>query len=164
MSFASFGRERDLEMLERHIKDPVVKERAIRQTSAAHDLNDGIGTVEAFIDASRDAVFPETPPGRDAPLLLLARIAKYYPECLQIWDELAQGSSWKDRFTVACYLYNRIPETKSDRFFAILRNDKSNRVREMAVARYEWRADEKGYLHPTHDASKFDERVARGEI
>jgi hypothetical protein len=165
LKFASFGRERDLEMLERYIPDPVVKARAIRQTTAANDLNDGIGTVDAFIDATREAVFPATQAARDAPLVLLTRIARYYPECLKIWDELAHSSSWVDRFTVACRLYSLIPEAKSDRLFHVLRSDKSRRVRALARDRYKNRPGDDGYIiFDMFDPDRFDERVRSGEV
>ena len=165
MKFASFGRERDLSMIEEYVVDPELKARYLKQTAAAHDLNEGIVTADAFIDATREAVLQSTQTGRDAPLILLARVARYYPECLGLWDELAESQDWQNRFTVACRLYGAVPDAVSDRLFNRLRNDRSKRVREISICRYENRANEKGEVaFGVYDSAQFDERVRKGEV
>lgn len=165
MKFASFGRERDLEMIERWVTDPVYKARRLKQIAAAHDLNDGIGTLEQFIEASREAILSASVAARDTGLTLLFRISRYYPDCLVVLDELAKSKAWRDRFTVACYLYRPISEPESDRFFNELRNDKSKRVRDMAIDRYKNRSNEHGEIvFDKYDPECFDERIRRGEV
>ncbi len=165
MKFASFGRERDLEMIEKWVTDPALKARWLKQTAAAHDLNDGLGTLEQFIEASREAILPASFASRDTGLTLLFRISRYYPDCLVILDELAKSKAWRDRFTVACYIYSDIAESESDRFFNVLRNDKSKRVRDMAIGRYKHRSNENGEIvFDKYDPECFDERIRRGEV
>jgi hypothetical protein len=165
MKFASFGRERDLSMIEEYVADPDLKARYLKQTAAAHDLNEGIVSVDAFVEATREAVLQSTQRGRDRPLILLSRIARYYPECLELWDELAESQDWQNRFTVACRLYWDVPDAVSDRLFNILRHDRSERVREISISRYENRANEKGEVaFGVFDSAQFDERVRKGEV
>lgn len=165
MKFASFGRERDIEFIESYNMPAEIKAKRIRQTNAAHDLNEGTGTLDAFIDATRDAVFNVTSAGRDAPLTLMSRIAAYHPRCLQIWFELAESSKWDLRFEAACRLYWYIPEALSDCLFNDLRFDRSRKVREIACSRYRDRADPKGWIiENVHDPRRFDERVESGEV
>jgi hypothetical protein len=163
MKFASFGRERDLQMIEQWITDEDIKGRSLKQTQAAHDLNDGTGTVEAFLAASREAIFSSSESQRAAPLLLLCRIASYYPKCLVIWDELASSSDWRNRFSASCRLYWYIPDQKSDRLFNYLRHDKSKRVRDIAVDRYEYRPNPER-IEKVFDADRFDERIRKGQV
>lgn len=163
MKFASFGRERDLEMIEQWVVNEDIKVQRLKQTQAAHDLNDGIGTVDAFLEASREAIFSNSESQRSEPLSLLGRIANYYPECLVIWDELASSSDWRNRFSAACRLYWYIPEQKSDRLFNELRHDKSKRVRHIAVDRYENRPNPE-YIEKVFDVDGFDERIRQGQV
>jgi hypothetical protein len=146
MKFGSLGRERDIELLRQRCTDAIMRDKWIAQTSAAHDMNDGIGSVEAFLVTTRNAVFPVSQAARDPALTLLARIAIYYPECLVIWRELAQSEKWADRFSVACRLYSVIPETLSDQLFSALRHDKSAKIRKYAFDRYENRAGPDRYI------------------
>jgi hypothetical protein len=165
MKFASFGRDRDIEILRSCIANPLLLERRVRQTTAAHDLKDGRCSVDAFIEATREAVWSATQSERDGPLALLARIAEYYPACLQVWLELSESPRWQDRFAAACRLYSAIPEDLSDRLFNLLRNDKSARVRAIARDRYANRPGEDGYVvFGRFDPDLFDERVGRGEV
>jgi hypothetical protein len=165
MKFASFGRDRDLSMIDELDVDPIYKARRLRQTRAAHDLNDGVGSVEEFIEASREVIFLSTQSYRHSPLTLLGRVARYYPECLEIWNELANSKKWEDRFTVACRLYSALPEPLSDRLFNFLRSDKSARVREIAIDRYKHRPNERGeILFDLFDPLQFDDRISSGEV
>ena len=165
MKFASFGRERDIEFIERYMIPTGIKAQWIRQTNAAHDLNEGTGTLDAFIDATRDAIFNVTPAGRDAPLTLMSRIAVYHPQCLRIWFELAKSSKWDLRFDAACRLYWDVSEAPSNCLFNDLPFDRSRKVREIACSRYRDRADPKGrVIENMYDPEGFDERVASGEI
>ena len=78
---------------------------------------------------------------------------------------MQKSESWSDRFTVACRLYLDVPNGVSDRQFNVLRHDKSKRVRDIAIDRYENRANEKGeVVFGRFDASQFDERVRSGEV
>ena len=164
MTFASFGRERDIEKLE-SVTDPKLRALWIDQTNAAHDLNDGIGTVDGFIDASRTAISEASQACRDPAITLLLRIARYYPECLDVLEALAVSPNWADRFTVACRLYSELPEAMSDRLFNSMRSDKSKRVQEIAISRYSHRFDSEGYLKfDVYDPKLFDDRVRRGEV
>jgi hypothetical protein len=150
-------------MIQQWVADEDLKTRRLKQTQAAHDLNDGIGTVEAFLEASREAIFSSSESQRSGPLSLLGRIANYYPECLVIWDELASSSDWRNRFSASCRLYWYVPNHKSDQLFNYLRYDKSKRVRELAIDRYENRLNP-DYIEKVFDAADFDERVQKGQV
>lgn len=164
MKIASFGRERDKEFIVESRRSEPDKEVLLEMTDAVHDLRDGVGTLDNFLRAVRNAIWSDREIVRDPALTLLMRVTPYHPECLRVWVDLAQDKSWVHRFSVACRLYSYVPEALSDLLFSELRNDSSKRVRDIAVSKYEWRADSKGYLSKTHDAAKFDERVARGEV
>ncbi|WP_156256213.1 hypothetical protein [Sandarakinorhabdus oryzae] len=165
MKFASFGRQTDRNHIIRYVSDPEAQILLLEMTDAVHDLNDGVGDVDQFISRVRDVLHSRFGGARENALMLLSRVARYHPECNVIWRELMQSPSWQMRFAVACRLYWHVPEDLSDRFFAILRNDKSKRVREIAVSRYENRADENGEIViGRYDAAKFDDRVRRGEL
>jgi hypothetical protein len=165
MKFASFGRERDLEMIELLDLAPETKQLRIAQCQAAHDLNEGSATAEDFVEASRNVIFGTKPSERESALFLLSRIARYHPECLIIWDELANDGKWQLRFETACRLYWYIPENKSDRLFNKLRNDRSLRVREIAISRYSHRANNSGEIQfDVYDPANFDDRVNSGDV
>jgi len=165
MKFASFGRETDLNHIDRYVTDTEARALLIKMTEAVHDLNEGSGDINTFIECVRNAVYSRFGGVRENALTLLCRIAKYYPQCNVVWRELIQNKSWRMRFEAAGRLYWYIPDDLSDRFFAVLRNDKSLRVREIAVSRYQHRPDESGtVIMGRYDAAKFDERVRRGEV
>lgn len=165
MKFASFGRERDKDFIRGYNIDEESRDMLLRMTDAVHDLNDGTGDLQTFLDCVRAAVASRNEGVRDKALTLLARVSCYHPPCESIWWELADHVSWGFRFAVACRLYWYVPERLSDRLFANLRNDKSKRVREIAISRYENRADESGkIIFGKYDAELFDKRVRCGEV
>jgi hypothetical protein len=171
MRFASFGRERDKEFIRQYTLDEGSKDMLLRMTDAVHDLKDGNGSVEQFIDCVRDVVASTSSGMQEHGLLLLARVSRYHPQCLVIWRELASHRMWQHRLAVASRLYWHVPEDLSDSLFAVLRHDKSKRVREIARSHYEYRPNEQGEIvfngtddDRTYDADRFDERVRRGEV
>jgi hypothetical protein len=164
MTIASFGRARDLQFIVESRLEPADKDLLLAATDAVHDLRDGIGSLDSFLETVRTAIWSKHAAVRDPALTLLTRVSDYHPECLRVWVDLAQDPSWTYRFAVACRLYWQVPEALSNLLFSELRNDMSKRVRDISIERYEWRADEKGYLQKVFEASDFDCRVARGEV
>jgi hypothetical protein len=164
LKIATFGRARDLQFIVESDLEPADKDILLAATDAVHDLRDGIGSLDRFLETVRTAIWSKRGAVRDPALTLLTRVSNYHPDCLRVWIDLAQDPSWTYRFAVACRLYWQVPEALSDLLFSELRNDKSKRVRDIAIEHYEWRPDEKGYLQKVYEASDFDNRVARGEV
>jgi hypothetical protein len=164
MKIATFGRARDKEFIEMTRLERADKDLLLAMTDAVHDLRDGIGSLENFLEKVEVAIWSKHEAVRDPALTLLMRVSHYYPECLRIWVDLAQDRSWVYRFAVASRLYGYLPEELSNLLFSELRHDKSKRVREIAIQWYELRPGPDPVLKRIYDASKFDERVARGEI
>jgi hypothetical protein len=129
----------------------------------AHDLLEGKPEIEKY----KSAVLHSMTHGHSAVWQNTAnwirKIGDRAPEATVVWDELAIHTSWEVRWRIACVTYYDIPEAHSNRLFARLRYDKSSKVREYAISRYENRPNPK-YLEKVFDAAQFDDRVRRNEV
>jgi hypothetical protein len=132
---------------------------------AAHDLIDGKPGVAKFLEFARHAMIKGNSTVWQNTSDWIRKTGNRTPEVRVVWDELAGHASWQVRWRIACCLYSwGIEERQSDRLFANLRNDKSEKVRRYAVSRYEARPNEKREVVRMFDATEFDERVRRGEV
>lgn len=67
----------------------------------------------------------------------IRKIGDGHPSVLSIWNQLAGHADWHVRWRIACLIYADIPAFQSDSVFAVLRHDKSAKVRQRAIDRYE---------------------------
>ena len=132
---------------------------------AAHDIIDGKVDASDFVVLARHAVIHGNSTVWQNATDWIAKIGRRVPEAKVIWDQLANHSSWGVRWRVACCLYSwGIEEPQADKLFAMLRDDKSEKVRRYAVSNYESRPNEKREVVKMFDANEFDDRVRRGEV
>jgi hypothetical protein len=132
---------------------------------AAHDIIDGKTDVSEFVELARNAMIQGNSSVWQGASNWITKIGRRIPEVTVVWTELVSHANWKVRWRVACCLYSwGIEEKQSDRLFATLRNDKSEKVRRYAVDRYEARPNEKREVVTMFDANQFDDRVRRGEV
>lgn len=135
--FWTIGRDREKAHAAKFAKRQEQQELLFPVIDAALDVNEGCDDEANFIERSKramitgDAVVWQNTSG------WIRKIEKEHNSVLELWDELASHPSWQVRWRVACLLYNDIPETKADELFAKLRYDKSTKVRQYAIDRYE---------------------------
>lgn len=103
----------------------------------ACDLHEGSGSIEAFLDAAVIAMSEGRGSIWESAAIWIGRAAEERPVVNDVWDTLAKHRAWQVRWRVSCVLYHNISESKSDELFAILRHDKSEKVRRFSVDRYE---------------------------
>jgi hypothetical protein len=160
----TIGREREKQQVAPHFKDPAERALLFDVIDAVHDLKEGYDKPDKFVPVARRALAEGGAGVVQQTCEWIARVAGHFPEVGALWNELASHPQSKFRFQAASRLYWYIPQDQSNRLFAGLRNDKSKRVREIAVSQYEWRPNENRHLVKTFDADRFDERVRSGEI
>ena len=159
----TIGREREKLHAAKFVRKPEEQAILFPVIDAVEDLKEGTGTVEQFMFAARTAMIEGGFGAWTNASLWISKVAKDAPEASILWDELSDHSEWKVRWRVACELYYGISEEQSNRLYAKLRNDKSKKVRDYAISRYEHRPNPK-YIEKVYDAADFDERVKRGEV
>src|SRR5262245_50642926 len=101
-------------------------------------MKDGTGDIDGFIIAARRAMIEGGSGVWQNTVGWMRKVARERPEASTLWTELAGHESWRVRWKVACCLYLNIPDTQSDDLFALLRADRSKKVRDYAVDRYEY--------------------------
>jgi hypothetical protein len=160
----TLGRDREKQSVAPHFEDPEQQALLFAVIDAAHDLKEGLSAADGLIAVARRA-FKEGNPGVvQQTSEWIAKLAGQFPSIEILWEELASHRNMKMRWDVACRLYWYLDENQSNRLFAILRHDKSKKVREMAVSRYEWRTNEERTFVKMFDAEDFDKRVRSGEV
>ena len=160
----TIGREREKLHAAKYVRKPEDQAILFPVIDAIEDLNEGTGTIEQFRSAARLAITAGGVGAWTNTSNWVAKVAKHAPEILTLWDELSDHTEWKVRWRVACGLYYfGIDEDQSNRLFAKLRTDKSKKVREYAISRYENRPNPKN-VEKVYDAADFDGRVRRGEV
>lgn len=145
--------------------------RNVNEHPLIFDVIDAVEDIKAGEDASRRfmdvAIYAFVNGGRGVwgqTADWIRRVGKLDPQVHAIWNDLAASPKGEIRWRVACLLYNDIPERQSHRLFDQLRSDKSKRVREFAVSRYEYTADAKGRVERTRSADHFDVVRAIAEL
>lgn len=160
----TLGREREKRHVAPRLRDSRQRRLLFDVIDAVHALKEGVADAGSFVGAARAALTDGDSVVVDETGAWLAKVAGAVPAVGGLWDELAVHPSWKVRWHVAGRLYWYIPEDRSDCLFAVLRGDRSKKVREMAVSRYEYRTDEERTFVKMFDADRFDDRVRSGEI
>jgi hypothetical protein len=160
----TIGREREKLHAANFVRKPEDQAILFPVIDAVEDLKEGTGTIAQFLSAARTAMVDGGYGAWTNASNWIAKVAKDAPEVLKLWDELSNHPEWKVRWRVACGLYYfGIGEDQSNRLFVKLRNDKSKKVREYAISRYEHRPNPKN-IEKIYDAADFDGRVSRGEV
>lgn len=154
----TIGREREKLHAAKFVKDEAGQTLLFRVIDAVHDLKDGGDDVVALENAARCAIIDGNSAVWQNVSNWIRRAGQQWPAVLSIWPGLAAHADWRIRHRVACVLYLDVPEDLSNRLFAALRFDKSAKVRQYVVQRYEWRPDEHNEVKRFHDAALFDER------
>jgi hypothetical protein len=162
--FWTIGREREKSHAAKYVRDSTQQSLLFPVIDAALDLNEGHGSSEAFVRVARVAMIDGGASVWQSANDWIRRIGNRHKDVLPLWDELATHANRNVRWRVACCLYLDISEDQSNRLFAILRSDKSKKVRDYSLDRYENRPDKSGRVEKRFDANRFDERVRLGEV
>jgi hypothetical protein len=160
----TIGREREKAHYTQFVRDADQQALLFPVIDAIHDLKEGAGSASRLMDVSRAAMAGGNVRVWGTTSDWLNRVVTQIPEVGQLWVEFASNADWRLRWRVACHLYFGIPEDISNRIFAVLRHDRSAKVREYAISRYEERPNEKREVVKMFDAEAFDDRVRGREI
>jgi hypothetical protein len=144
--FWTIGRDREKLHTAKFVKDAAGQFLIFLVIDAALDLNEGQGDSDLFVDVAKAAMIEGSSAVWQNAANWMRKIGDRFPETLTMWDSLAAHPSWQVRWRVACVLYHDFPEDKSDQLFAILRHDKSAKVRLTSVDRYENRPGPDRYV------------------
>ena len=164
MKLWTLGRDREKQHVAPNFKDENQRDLLFAVIDAVHDLKEGLDNSVGLVAAARRAFRDGNAGVVQQTSEWIAKVACRIPAVGILWDELAAHPNREIRWDVACRLYWYLPEDQSDRLFAILRHDRSKKVREMAIQRYEWRTNEENTFVKMYNAEGFDERVRLGEV
>ncbi|MES2441950.1 MAG: hypothetical protein V4574_03905 [Pseudomonadota bacterium] len=135
--FWTIGRDREKAYTAEFVKEADQQALIFAVIDAALDCNEASGSGAEFVEKARVAMVDGNSAVWQNASSWVRKVGERHPASLTLWDQLASHASWQVRWRVACLLYNDIPDAKSDDLFALLRHDKSAKVREYAVSRYE---------------------------
>jgi hypothetical protein len=130
----TFGREHEKECAVRHVRDSSQVGLVLSVIDSVHDLLEGkVG--EERVQSSLRAAFVEGGSGVwEQAGAWLRKLCMEYPKCHGLWEEFATHPRAEIRFRAAAYL-DQMPKAVAENVQARLANDKSARVREMAIGR-----------------------------
>jgi hypothetical protein len=135
----SFGREHEKECAEPHVHDPAQLYLVTTMIDSVHDLLEGKTSEEQTRSAVR-AAFVEGGAGVwEQAGSWLRKLCEDYPDFQALWPEFASNSKAAIRFRAAAFL-DDMPGAIAECVHARLANDRSSRVREMAVDRWQARS------------------------
>ena len=160
----TIGREREKAHAIKYIRSEKEHPLIFAVIDAVEDVKAGDSDLRRFMNA---AIYAFVHGGRAVwgqTANWVRQVGKYHPQVHAIWDELAKSPDGEIRWRVACVLYHDIPERQSHILFDILRSDKSKRVRQFAISRYEHPVDAKGHADQTRSANDFDLVRAIAEV
>jgi hypothetical protein len=151
----TIGREREKSHAAKFVREEGQQGLLFPVIDAVHDMKEGSGGIQDFIVAARIAMIEGGSGVWQNTVNWMRKVVPEQPAAQGLWDELADHESWRVRWRVACCLYLDIPDSHSDRLFSSLRADRSKKVRDYAVARYEYRPDKHGKIEKRFDAASF---------
>jgi len=136
----TFGREHEKRCAAHYLRDPSQIGLIADVVDAVHDVLEGKCRVDdvrqtcsrAFCDGG-SGVWEQT-------ALWMTKLDREHPLLLSDWRTLAANKKATVRFRVACCL-NDMPQSLAKEIGELLANDRSKKVREMAVGRLEEIAD-----------------------
>jgi hypothetical protein len=132
----TFGRDHEKKCAVEYLRDPRQADLITTVVDAVHDVIEGKAidggirpiVTRAFVEGGT-GVWEQTGSW-------LRRLATENVDEKSLWQELADHADSKVRFRVACFL-NDLPPVTAKEVGEKLKNDRSKKVREMAVARLE---------------------------
>jgi hypothetical protein len=151
----TIGREREKTHAAKFVRDKGQQSLLFPVIDSVHDMKEGSGSIQDFMIAARLAMVEGGSGVWQNTVNWMRKVIFEQPEAHMLWDELAEHKAWQVRWKVACCLYLDIPEAQSNRLFALLRADRSKKVRDSAVDRYEYLPDERGRVEKRFDAALF---------
>ena len=135
--FSTIGREREKLHTAKFVKDAAGQALIFPVIDAAFDLNEGHGAIDHFVVLVKTALVEGCSAVWQNAANWMRKIGSRFPGTVGMWEELAVHPDWSIRWRVACVLYHDIPEATSNGLFAVLRHDRSAKVRRYAIDRYE---------------------------
>lgn len=151
----TIGREREKSHAAKFVREETQQRLLFPVIDAVHDIKEGSGDIQNFIVTARIAMIEGRSGVWHNTVNWMRKVIQEHPTANVLWDELAEHESWRVRWKVACCLYVDIPEPQSDQLFSSLRADRSKKVRDYSVDRYENRPDKHGKVEKRFDAAKF---------
>jgi hypothetical protein len=132
----TFGRDHEKKCAIAKCRNPDQAAILAGVVDAVHDLLDGKSSLETIRPVLIDAIAKGGSGVWESTGNWMLKIANDHPEFATIWRDLALDPDWQARFRVACFL-NDIPQPLATEIGANLKTDRSQKVREMAIARLE---------------------------
>ncbi|WP_073974359.1 hypothetical protein [Erythrobacter donghaensis] len=160
----TIGREREKAHAIKFIRNVNEHPLIFDVIDAVEDIKAGDGDLQLFMNAAIHAFVNGGRAVWGQAANWVRKMGKHHPQVHVIWDELAKWPISEVRWRVACVLYHDIPERQSHYLFDRLRSDKSKRVRQIAISRYEYTTDAKGLAERTRSAGEFDLARAIAEL
>ncbi|MFT3961627.1 hypothetical protein [Propionivibrio sp.] len=80
----------------------------------------------------------------DAAGTWLLKVQKYYPSVGHVWIDLAKHPDAEVRYRVACHIID-LPEATCTEVYALLKDDKSKKVRTQAEGKWNYRQNPEKY-------------------
>jgi hypothetical protein len=164
---ATLGRSAEKERYSPFLPDPTQRSWVFDVIDLTYDLIEGRALPEQLTEAVLQVFLSGDARAWQNTAEWLEKTTAHLPEMDDVWLGLARHPDWQIRWRIACLLYSTVPEPVSNRIFSTLRYDRSRKVRDYAIERYEMRAVPDGQLwcsKKVFDASGFDHRVERGDI
>lgn len=144
MPMFTFGRKTETDVVLRRHGGPEKAEMVVAIVDAVHNLLEGSATLEdvekvitfALVEGRRDIW--------DAAGTWLLKVQKHYPSIGHVWLDLAKHANAEVRFRVACHIID-LPEATCTEVYALLRDDKSKKVRTQAKGKWDYRQNPEKY-------------------
>lgn len=135
--FWTIGREREKAHIAEFLKRAAQQELIFPLVDAALDINEGVGDATVFAERARAAMIEGDAGVWQNAVYWIGKAVRQLDQLNKVWNELASHPDWRIRWRVACVLYSDITEEQSNELFAVLRHDRSAKVRQYAKDRYE---------------------------
>lgn len=132
----TFGRERERQCAVGYVRDASQHDSILAVVDAVHDLLENKITEDESSVILTDAILHGGSGVWEQTGTWIRKLSQEYPGISKLWTSLADHPEWKVRFRVACFL-NDMPRDLALELGSKLEEDKSKKVREMALARLE---------------------------
>jgi hypothetical protein len=144
MAMFTFGRKTETDVALRRHGGQENAVMIVAIVNSVHDLLEGGATLEevekvisyAFVEGRRDVW--------GAAGTWLLNVQEHYPSASHVWLDLAQNPIAEVRFRVACHIID-LPEATCKEVYALLKDDKSKKVRTQAEGNWDYRQNPEKY-------------------
>lgn len=144
MSMFTFGRKTETDVALRRHGGAEKAEMIVAVVDSVHDLLEGKASVEDVEKVLASAITEGRRDIWDAAGTWLLKVQKHYPSVGHVWLDLAKHPAAEVRFRVACHIID-LPEAICTEVYALLKDDKSKKVRTQAEGKWDYRQNPEKY-------------------